>query len=340
MPDILGGTTIQVGRYVVLSGASGAVLEDVTSPGFERQGAAVAAYGDYDGDGVADYLVGAQFADPGGRLSAGDVRLISGADGSILKTFAGPSAGDMIGGTAIVTVGDINGDGVRDVAVGAPSAGRGGKIYLFSGADASIIWTSTEGAIYDTDMYGYHIDVVGDVNGDGKLDIIAGTDAAGDRFDPAPTRWAAVGEVRILSGADGTTFHYFTLTDSWGNGRIGRSVTGLGGDINGDGVPDAAFSADWWDLNGTYTRDQIVLISGADGAIIRIIDQKQLWDKLGVSGYFFTQGFDLDGIGDVDMDGHPTPGYRRATIWLGRFRTGCTGSLFRCHWMLAGRLGF
>lgn len=309
VPDILAGTSIQAGRYVILSGADGSVLRDVPSPVGDHQGVGVAAYGDYDADGIPDYLVGAQFADPGGRASAGEVRLFSGADGSILQTFEGPVANEMIG-YSIVTVGDVDADGIADVAVGAAWAdgngvSDGGKIYLFSGASGVILWTSTEGAIYEDDNYGINIDVVGDVNADGKPDIITGSRGADDRFDPAPTRWAAVGEVRIISGADGTTIHYFTLTDNWGNGRIGNSVTGLGGDVNADGVPDAAFSADFWDHSGTYTGDQIVLVSGADGSIIRIIDQQQLWDASGVSGFSFTQGWDLDGLGDVDEDGLP-----------------------------------
>lgn len=325
VPDILAGTSIQDGRYVIISGATGASLRDVDGS-IEGQGCGVAAYGDspLDPDNVPDYLVGAPMADPGGRTNAGEVRLFSGATGAILQRFSGPVADEFIGcGQAIATVGDVNGDGVADVAVGSPNADPGalsnaGKIYLFLGQNGALLWTSTEGAIFAGDQYGSNVDGIGgDVNSDGIPDLITGTSAAADRINPGSGN-AAVGEARIISGADGTTIHFYSIANL--NGRIGKSVTGMGGDVDADGVSDAAFGADFFDL--LFDSQQLVIVSGATGNVIRVIDETQLNAESGVSGHVFNQAFSIDSLGDVNNDGVPDLGAGAPSYGVGGFGQG------------------
>lgn len=112
-----------VGRVEVRSGADGALLRAVASPDTAPGtyfGAVVTLGGDLDGDGRADFVVGAPAASPGGRTHAGSVFLYSGASGALLRRLDGPTAGERFG--ASLAVGDVDADGRVDVAVGAPRA--------------------------------------------------------------------------------------------------------------------------------------------------------------------------------------------------------------------------
>ena len=87
---------------------------------------------DVDGDGFMDLLVGAPTGVTGG-VDSGYAHLVSGVDGTILHQFDGAASGDEFG-SSLAGVGDVDGDGVPDVAIGAPGAGPG-RVYVYSGAD-------------------------------------------------------------------------------------------------------------------------------------------------------------------------------------------------------------
>ncbi len=108
-------------------------------------GESVASLGDFDGDGVVDILVGAD-GDGTGGSNAGAVYLLrltaSGTvkTGGVTKIASGTNGGPTLGtanffGNAVAAVGDINGDGVGDIAVGAPFDDTGatnrGAVYVF-----------------------------------------------------------------------------------------------------------------------------------------------------------------------------------------------------------------
>src|SRR5205814_9701215 len=94
-------------------GRTGAVLHDLhEGAAFVGFGFAVAAAGDLDGDGFADFLVGAPLTTTGAAYA------YSGRTGALLFTFAGDAAGDEFGG-ALAGAGDLNRDGVPDIVVGA-----------------------------------------------------------------------------------------------------------------------------------------------------------------------------------------------------------------------------
>ena len=137
---ITAGSVIDLGGY-----PSPARLTVDGGSAQNRTGAAVAA-GDLNGDGIADLIISAPMADPSGRVNAGEVYVIYGsptlAGGIFLdSSFPGPR---LRGGAELdqfgesLAVGDFNGDGVDDLAVGASWAaplGRtdGGSTYLFFG---------------------------------------------------------------------------------------------------------------------------------------------------------------------------------------------------------------
>jgi len=116
------------GAAFVYSGATGALLYQKSggAPG-DLLGYSVGSAGDVNGDGRADFIVGANAADPGGRSAAGSAYVYSGATGGLLLRRDGAAAGDQLG-ISVAPAGDANGDGKFDVIVGAGGASPGGNL--------------------------------------------------------------------------------------------------------------------------------------------------------------------------------------------------------------------
>lgn len=94
-------------------------------------GISVAGVGDVNGDNVPDILVGAEFQDVGGNADQGQAFVFSGADGSLLLTLNDPTpqAGARFGAEdAVAGVGDVNGDNVPDILIGANEQDVGGNV--------------------------------------------------------------------------------------------------------------------------------------------------------------------------------------------------------------------
>ncbi|MGH8059171.1 MAG: FG-GAP-like repeat-containing protein [Candidatus Entotheonellia bacterium] len=134
-------------------------------------GHAVAGVGDVDGDGVPDVVV----TTSSGAGGAGSVSVFSGASGQRLWRVAG-ELGEQLG-YAVAGIGDVNGDGVPDVVVGAPFTAPGGvawagSVYMFSGVDGRLLWRVD--GVESGDQLGYAVAGVGDVDGDGRPEIVVG----------------------------------------------------------------------------------------------------------------------------------------------------------------------
>lgn len=157
-------------------------------------GHAVAAVGDLDGDGTADLAVGAPGETSGGALSNGRAYLVSGATGAIVHELTGQADADGAAsfGEEVDRTGDLDGDGVPDVAVGAPNEGvedfEPGAAYAFSGATGQRLyrWTSPEPQQWG--VFGLSLVGSGDLTGDGSPDVVVA-----DR-----------GRLRIFNGTTGT----------------------------------------------------------------------------------------------------------------------------------------
>lgn len=128
--------------------------------------------GDIDRDGVRD-LFTSDFADASRGPATGRVYINSGATGRRLQTLSGETAGEGFG-IGSPDVGDMNGDGVPDLVLGAwqhaSAAPSGGKIYLFSGKDGSVLRTITGRVPGET--LGFDAAGVGDIDGDGVTDLL------------------------------------------------------------------------------------------------------------------------------------------------------------------------
>jgi len=280
-PDVLAGAPYG-DRAVVFSGRDGRVLLDVPAPEpGEAFGQHVADLGDVNGDGHADFVVGAPQNDAGGQ-DAGRAYVISGADGAALLTLTGEEAGDRFGATS----GGGMMDGRMTLIVGAPNAGEGdrGRVYVYQALDARpsfVIDSDSEGS----QLGGMFVSAVGDVDGDGVMDVYAsdwpGSGAGGLQ---------GAGRLYVHSGADGRRL--FTLTGEAAGDGFGIGVADAG-DVNHDGHADLVVGA-WQNHEAAPSGGKVYLYSGADGTLLRTLTGKVMGETL---------GFDATGVGDVDGDG-------------------------------------
>ena len=214
------------GSAWVCSGADGEFLWEFVgdAPG-DRLGFSVAGVGDIDLDGHADVAVGG-FPSSGTR--EGLARVFSGADGSVIRTHHG--ALQSATGSSVAGLGDVDGDGVPDYAVGAYLARDPaeftvirGSLTVYSGLTGTElykIWGEPDSTL------GFSCDGPGDVDGDGVGDLIVG----------APSVDASAGMERyavVHSGSDGRLLFRLEGDDV----QFAFSVRGAG-DVNGDGLAD------------------------------------------------------------------------------------------------------
>ncbi|HUR29167.1 MAG TPA: integrin alpha, partial [Planctomycetota bacterium] len=252
------------------------------APG-ERRGSAVADAGDLDADGIADFWVGSPFDSTIG-FQAGAVRAISGADGGVLATCFGSAAVDHFG-WAIAAFPDVNGDGVRDLAIGAPDsdvqAQNGGAVRVLSGANGGLLFTVAGSS--SNSAFGFSVAAAGDVNGDGTQDFSVG--APFDAFGGTDA-----GAVFTYSGVNGAVLAHHPGSSG---DRLGIAVAGAG-DVDGDNRADILGGADQ-DASGT---GRVHLWSGRTGALLRTLVGT---DAGGHFGGALAGGFDATGDGVPDV---------------------------------------
>ncbi len=176
VPDVVYGApgegdgqqTIQIDIGAVYAGSVGTdqtlwhVIGDVELGAF---GSALAAPGDVDLDGVPDVVVAASGNQPSARV-------LSGATGAMISWSPAPRPYEDYA-TSVAGAGDVNGDGLPDVAVGSPLAPGGGRIDLVDGATAALLG-SFDHAEVGAWALGAALDGPADVNADGIADLVAG----------------------------------------------------------------------------------------------------------------------------------------------------------------------
>jgi len=285
---------------VFFGGAAPDAAADLTvigSAASDQMGRSVGGAGDVNGDGFDDLIVGAYLNDAGGA-SAGRAYVVFGGtapDGVPDVILTGAAAGDLFG-YAVAGAGDLDGDGLPDLVVGAPARttanGTGsGAAYVYSNANTGAgvaLWSALGAAA--NDRFGQSVAAAGDVNGDGYGDLIVGAwlnDAGG----------ADTGRAYLYFGGPGAdATPDLTLTGAASGDRFGRSVAGAG-DVNGDGYDDLIVGAYVNDAGGTDTGRAYIYFGGAapDATPDLTLTGAAVDDQFGIA---------VAGAGDVNGDGY------------------------------------
>lgn len=289
---------------------------------YDNLGYSVSCAGDINGDGLDDIIIGAARTDLAyvilGRHGgfAADLAL-SELDGTNGFQISGePQSSRTAIGRSVSSAGDVNGDGIDDLILGAPYHAPAGSAYVVfgktGGFGSNIELSSLDGAngfriegIGAGDRTGYSVASAGDINGDGFDDLIIGASSYGDPTGASfvvfgqPDDFAPVINLSALNGSDGFRILGLNYDD-----RTGCSVASIG-DMNGDGFDDIVIGARYADPHGQSSGTAYVVF-GKSGGFTGDIDLNSL---NGTNGFKFTGhvgdyvGNSVASAGDVNGDG-------------------------------------
>jgi hypothetical protein len=208
------------GKAYVYSGKNGTLVYELTGQTAGKVfGSSVSYCGDVNGDGVPDFLVGASMA---GSSQQGQAFVFSGTNNAALIYVVTGEAADDLFGKCVSYAGDVNADGRPDFIVGAEGGGPldGGKAYVYSGANGSLLYGVTA-EVTTGGTFGDALGTVGDINKDGYDDFMVGAFNFGGQ---------GKGKVWVFSGVDHSLF--YALTGDTDGAVFGLSVA-YAGEVSG-----------------------------------------------------------------------------------------------------------
>jgi len=343
------GTVISYQKISATQGNFTGILDDFDNVGW----LSIASLGDLDKDGVSDIVVGAIGDDDGDCSDKGALWVMFlNTDGTVKShqkisatqgNFTGIlDGGDFFGWGSVTPLGDLDGDSVIDIAVGAigdddGGINRGALWIIFLNTDGTVkshqkisaTQGNFTGILDNSDWFGHSVTSLGDLDGDGITDI-----AVGARFDD-DGGVVGMGAVWVIFlNADGTVKSHQKISATQGNftgvldgsDYFGWSVASLG-DLDKDGVTDIAVGATFDDDGNNNTGAVWILFLNTDGTV------KSHQKISAIQGNFTgtLDSYDLFGtsitpVGDLDIDGvtdiavgayqDDDGGFNRGAVWI------------------------
>ena len=322
------------------SNASGFVINGAGSN--DDTGFSVSNAGDVNGDGLDDVIVGSPLA---GSFSQGSSHVVFGTTaGAVVELSAIENGTNNEGfvikgvnnqdgsGYSVSNAGDVNGDGLDDLLVGAyrggilnPSRANGGISYVIFGTTAGAVvelsaLNADTGFVINgasgSDESGVSVSAAGDVNGDGLDDIIIGAhfdDPNGTESGASVVVFgqSAGGVIELSAIEQGSNVNGFVINGVSANDHSGFSVSGAG-DVNGDGLDDLIVGAKNVDAvvadpNNVQSGASFVVFGKASGAAVELsaIENGSQSDGFVIKGENSNghSGYSVSGAGDVNGDG-------------------------------------
>ncbi|MFO1258044.1 MAG: Ig-like domain-containing protein [Gammaproteobacteria bacterium] len=295
------GANTSAGRSYVIFGKNTAFSSTIdlssmpASQGFtiiginanDNSGSSVSYAGDFNGDGKADLVIGAPYADPNGSDS-GQVYIVYGKNGGFGSsinlsslganglTINGVSA-NMQAGLSVSSAGDVNKDGKNDIIIGAPGDGATpGAAYVVFGSNTS--GTLNLSTLNGTNGFaitglaaganlGWSVSTAGDLNGDGIDDVIVGAIGSGSAgrayvIYGSTSGFSSSINVNALTGLNGFVINGINTGDS-----AGYSVS-YAGDINGDKIADVIIGAPLASPNGGSSGQSYVIFGQTTASFV------------------------------------------------------------------------
>ena len=312
-----------------LNGNNGFVLNGIDRS--DRSGSSVSEAGDINGDGIDDLIIGAVNGDPNGNTNAGETYVVFGKTGGFNASFnlseLNGSNGFVLNGIdeydfsgrSVSGAGDINGDGIDDLIIGASSADPTGETYVVFGSsedfDVSLNLSDLDGKNgfvlngIDGGDLGYSVSGAGDINGDGIDDLIIGAPRGGSPSNSGET-YLVFGKIggfnasfnlSQLDGSNGFVLNGIDMSD-----LSGVSVGGAG-DINGDGIHDLIIGARLADPKGNGRAGETYVVFGSSEGFDASFNLSDLNGNNGfvINGIdlFDESGSSVSSAGDINGDG-------------------------------------
>jgi hypothetical protein len=218
---------------------------------------------DFDGDGLSDLLIGAYNAEGSSRgaayvLTDPPSGTSSLAAAHLVLIGASQSAKT---GEAVSFAGDVDGDGLGDALIGAFDEDSAYLVY--GGRSGSLNLRLADVWYYGPDFSetGADVSPAGDLDDDGKIDVVIGAPNAGDALY-AYDGWAFV----VLDAGRAPTVDLVNQADVRVKGalsydELGANVAGLG-DVDGDGLDDVAIGSFGWNSGSSYDQGAVFLLHG------------------------------------------------------------------------------